>query len=54
MFKVSVDVAGYNYSVVDFTPEFIEQYKLNSIQVYLIRSGHQLVLDKVTIERVQS
>lgn len=52
--KVGIDVAGYNYSEVEFTQEIIEHYNLNPIQVYLIRSGKQITLrDKqVTIMQV--
>lgn len=48
---VSVDAMGYNFHKEEFTPEFIERYQLNPIQVHLLRSGQELTINGCVIRR---
>jgi len=41
--KVFVDVAGYNFSIQSLE-EVIEFYKLNPIQVYLLKQGKGITI----------
>lgn len=48
---VSVDAMGFNFYKEEFTPEFIQRYKLNAVQVHLLRAGLQLTINGCVIRR---